>query len=101
MGPNLMTPTPIHSPSKSSKNTFDDLDDLFESIRELDVGSTITNRRYKNTLTLICSGEGCKLYVDYSDGNWVPCETGNSNSIQTDDIVDPFGDALSDTNPFD
>ena len=86
MGPNLMTPKPINSSDNSSTSSFDE---LIESIRE-DLG----------TIRLYMSSHG-QSYIDYGDGNLVPWKGDNSNSIQTDDTVDPFGDALSNTSPSD
>lgn len=97
LGPNLMTPKVITSSDNSSDISFDALIENVET--ELtDMSGTTATRRYMSALI---AGEGCKLYVDYGDGIWVPWENNNSNTMQNADTADRFGDALSDTNPFD
>ncbi len=82
-----------------SDNSTDDLIDMIntEFKDEWVAGQTSITRRYMSALI---AGEGCKSYVDYGDGNWVPTNDDTSNPIKLDVGGDPFGDGGSDSNPF-
>ena len=94
MGPNLMTP------ANGSGNRFADLsfDELVQSVSEELVADGTTTRRYMSALI---AGEGCKFYVDNGDGNWVLVDDSGADSHVAETGDDPFGEPLTDSNPFD
>jgi hypothetical protein len=92
MGPNLMTP-------KSYQSTHGLIDMINAEFNDewLAVGQTSMTRRYMSALI---NGEGCKSYVDYGDGKWVLIDDDTSDHSNLEIGGDPFGDANSNSNPF-
>lgn len=90
MRPNLMT-----------QQTFvsnDELNDIINAELENEwIAGTSMTRRY---MTALIAGEGCKSYVDYGDGKWVPIDDETLDSGSLDDISGPFGNNGSVSNPF-
>lgn len=89
MGPNLMTPQSVNSNDELIEMVNAEIEDRWIT------GPSVT-RRYMSALI---AGEGCKSYVDYGDGKWVPIE----DATHLNALIDPdspFGDDGSGSNPF-
>ncbi len=94
MGPNLMTS------ANNSGDHFADLslDELVQSFSEKLNADGTTTRRY---MSVLIAGEGCKFYVDNGNGHWVLVDDTVADSHEPEAADDPFGEPLTDSNPFD
>ncbi len=94
MGPNLMTP------ANNSGDHFAGLsfDELMQSVSEKINADGTATRRY---MSVLIAGEGCKFYVDNGNGHWVLVDDSVADSHAAETVDDPFGEPLTDSNPFD